>query len=90
MCARMIAPSPCQAGRVTVGLLVLSLLAVAVVIGLGVHHQSNRIVRRRAAELARATGIPADQIAHDLRHLKITPGQWAALHGLDPMTFESR
>jgi predicted metalloprotease len=75
---------------VTVGLLIASLLAVAIVIWIGVSAQSKRIVRRRAAELSRATGIPAEQVEHEIHHLKITPGQWASLHGLDPMTFRPR
>lgn len=74
----------------TIGLLVVALAAVAIVIWIGVRQQANRIVRRRADDLARATGMPADQIAREIRDLKITPGQWAALHGLDPYTFQPR
>lgn len=73
-----------------IGFLVVALVAVAIVIWIGVNQQARRIVRRRADDLARATGMPADQIEREIRELKITPGQWAALHGLDPYTFEPR
>ena len=74
----------------TVGFLILALVAIAVVIWIGVRRQSHRIIRRRSEDLSRATGIPVEQVEHEIRHLEITPGQWAALHGLDPYTFEPR
>lgn len=67
-------------------LLVLGLAAVAAV--LYRTDQARTVVRRHAGTLADATGIPEERIYRDIVARRITPGQWAAEHGLDPMTFE--
>jgi hypothetical protein len=45
------------------------------------------VTRRRAHELSVHTGIPAAQIEQEILRRRITPGDWAREHGLDPLTF---
>ena len=45
------------------------------------------IVRRRSTDLAAATGLPAEQIRQQLIRDRLTPGEWALQHGLDPILF---
>lgn len=52
--------------------------------------QARKILKRRAADLSVVTGIPASRIESEMIATELTPGQWAQLHGLDPMTFEPR
>lgn len=69
---------------------------VAIVVGgvvalwLLAYAKARSIVGRHAQTLSRATGIPAAQIAAEIRSTGSTPGEWAARHGLDPLTFERR
>ena len=71
-------------------------VAVGVIVGLVVAWfvamtvRALRIVRRRSEDLAAITGIPADMIRRDISRRQITPGEWAAQHGLDPITLQPR
>ncbi len=72
-------------------LLALGVIALGFAITWLVFHQrAVRIVDRRSRQLEAATGIPADDIRRELREHNLTPGQWAAAHGLDPITFRRR
>jgi hypothetical protein len=46
-----------------------------------------RIVARRSRDLAAATGLKDTEIAAEIVSRNITPSDWAAEHGLDPITF---
>lgn len=52
--------------------------------------KARRIVRRRARDLAAATGLDAASIEAETRVRYMTPGDWACEHGLDPITFRPR
>jgi hypothetical protein len=47
-----------------------------------------RIVQLRSRQLAAATGVSAADIEREIRRRRITPGDWAAEHGLDRLTFD--
>lgn len=66
------------------------LLIVVVLVGgyAWLNARSKRIVRHHAVTLSRVTGVPAEQIADEMLKGQLTPGQWAARRGLNPMTFE--
>ena len=63
-----------------VGALVLSWIII--------NAKAMRIVKIHSYDLERATGIPADQIYQEMIKNQLTPGEWALMHGLDPMTFQ--
>jgi hypothetical protein len=67
-------------------LLAGALIAAAVVYR---NVKARRIVRRHAVTLAARTGRPADRIFREIIARRLTPGQWAAQHGLDPLTFQA-
>lgn len=50
--------------------------------------QATSIAKRHSFTLSQRTGIPADQIYKEMRRRDLTPGEWAAAHGLHPLTFE--
>lgn len=52
--------------------------------------RAKSIVRQHSATLGRKTGIPAAQIEREMLAEQLTPGEWAARNGLDPLTFEPR
>ena len=52
--------------------------------------RARSVVKRHAVTLSHITGMPADTIAREMRDGNMTPGEWAAQHGLDPMTFQPR
>ncbi len=64
--------------------------ALVVVVGLLVYLnlRAHGIVRKHSRTLAARTGIPARQIQEEMVRGRLTPGEWAAIHGLDPLTFE--
>lgn len=69
----------------------LWLVGAVVVVGwLWLNSKAKGIVRRHAETLSERTGIPADRIYREMRDGNVTPGEWAASHGFDPLTFEPR
>lgn len=54
------------------------------------YRQATRIARRHSYRLSQITGIPPDVIYQEMKQNNLTPGEWAARHGLDPLTFEPR
>lgn len=48
------------------------------------------ILRVRSETLATLTGLSAGQIYHEMVSRRLTPGEWAASRGLDPITFFPR
>lgn len=52
--------------------------------------KARRILRERSNQLAAVTGIPATRIEEEMTSRRLTPGEWAQLHDLDPVTFEPR
>ncbi len=52
--------------------------------------RARSIARRHSVTLSQVTGIPADQIYREMTQGNLTPGEWAARHDLDPMTFLPR
>ena len=73
-----------------------ALLALCVIaLGFGLtwlafYLRAHRIVERRSCQLEEATGVPAEEIRRELREHGLTPGQWAAANGLDPIMFYPR
>ena len=51
------------------------------------YRYARRVTTLRARELSSATGIPSDRIEREILQRRITPGEWAREHGLDPLTF---
>lgn len=63
----------------------------AVVIGFfwfRANKRAHQIIERRAHDLARHSDRSAESIAAEMKHRRISPGDWAREHGLDPMTLE--
>jgi len=54
------------------------------------NRNAQRIVHLRSIQLAEATGFPAAAIAREIVSRRMTPGDWAMEHGLDPLTFRER
>jgi len=69
---------------------IIGVVVVVVVILVWRYMRARSIVRRHSEALSRITGIPAKQISSEMINGNLTPGEWAALHGLDPMTFQPR
>ena len=67
---------------------VVVVLAIIVMWGIRQGHRAQRIVQARSQDLADATGLPAETIAAEIINRRITPGEWAVEHGLDPITFQ--
>ncbi len=67
-------------------------LVVLAVVGFVVYLniRARSIVRRHSRTLAARTGIPVHQIEQEMARHRLTPGEWAARHGLDPLTFQPR
>ncbi len=67
--------------------------AVFVVVGLLAllwfrqYRYARRVTELRARQLSTITGTPADEIEREILQRRITPGDWAREHGLDPLTF---
>lgn len=64
---------------VVVGLLVL--------LWIRQYRYARRVTALRARQLSSETGIPSDRIAREILQRRITPGDWAREHELDPLTF---
>jgi hypothetical protein len=54
------------------------------------YRQALKVTHLRAVELSTVTGIPAEEIEREILRRRITPGDWAREHELDPLTFRSR
>ena len=81
-------PATTETGAVIeIGILILGLIVVWYVIQ---NSKAKSIVRQHSATLSRRTGIPAAQIERQMIEQRLTPGEWAARHGLDRVTFEPR
>lgn len=50
--------------------------------------RARRITRTRATQLSQKTGVPAERIHQQMQKEQLTPGEWAAREGFDPITFE--
>ena len=64
---------------VVVGLLVL--------LWIRQYRYARRVTALRARQLSSETGIPSDLIEREILQRRITPGDWAREHELDPLTF---
>lgn len=69
---------------VVIGVLVAAYVVSKVVSS----NRADQALYRRAQELSGRTGKRAEEIYHDMRRRKLTPGEWAMERGLDPMTFK--
>ncbi len=74
-----------KAGRMLIALSVLGVILVAWLLLL---RQAASLARAHAMTLSVRTGIPVGQICAEMQRLRLTPGEWAARHGLHPITFE--
>lgn len=68
--------------------IVLVIVGVIVVWWLYMNSKAKRIARRHAETLAKKTGKSPESIYREMRDNRLTPGEWASMHGLDAMTFE--
>jgi hypothetical protein len=64
----------------------VAVIAAVLVAWFALSSRANSILLRRSQDLAKATGLPAEQIYREMRDRGLTPGGWAVEHGLDPMT----
>lgn len=69
-----------------IAILIVGLLVLA---WFRMDRQARRVSHLRALELSRVTGIPSEQIEREIVQRRITPGDWAREHGLDPLTFRT-
>ena len=69
-------------------IIIIGLIVVVVVVGFA--SRAVGIAKAHSTTLSFRTGIPATQIYREMRTRNLTPGEWAARHGLDPVTFEPR
>lgn len=66
----------------------LALVVVVLIVLLWIrqYRYARKILALRARQLSVETGIPVDDIEREILHRRITPGDWAREHGLDPLT----
>jgi hypothetical protein len=75
---------------VTVEFIIGAVIVAVVAVLLLRYMKARSIVKVHSKTLSFRTGIPANQIESEIVNGNMTPGEWAASHGLDPMTFEPR
>lgn len=68
----------------------LLIVGVIALVGYWVYKtvRANNVLRRHSRTLADITNVPSKRIYREMRDQRLTPGQWASNHRLDPMTFK--
>ncbi len=73
---------PCVIWIVIAVAVVLILVAISSVL----RRKADTIIDRQAALLSRTTGMPAADIAAEMKAARMTPDEWTRAHGINPQT----